>query len=135
MALQARIPKVDPELGLVWEGPPSMDTLSDVFAVRNAFASRHPDIFGLPHLPVSTQTPSHNVRSADGTEIEVTHFIPEAPAAKEAPPARAVIFCFDGGFIMGNAASNINFAANMGTTVHCLSKLVEVKIQRPPKWK
>ncbi|TLS20791.1 uncharacterized protein PpBr36_10926 [Pyricularia pennisetigena] len=118
MASRAPIRRVDPELGLIWEGAPNMDTLSDVPAVRDAFASHYPDIFGLPHLPVSTQRPSHNVKSADGTQIKVMHFIPDAPAGIDAPPARAVIFCFGGGFIMGKADSNIDFAANMAIQTH-----------------
>ncbi|TLS20295.1 uncharacterized protein PpBr36_11431 [Pyricularia pennisetigena] len=113
MASQAPILKVDPELRLIWQGAPNMGTLRDAFAVRDAFASHYPEIFGVPHQSVSTQPRSHNVRSADGTQIEVVHFIPETPAAEKAPPARAVIFCFGGGFIMGNADSNMDFAADM----------------------
>ncbi|TLD27010.1 hypothetical protein PspLS_04587 [Pyricularia sp. CBS 133598] len=105
---------VDPELQPIWNGGPDIGKPSDVAALRAIFAGR----FTVdPVPPGAAQLPSHSVTSADGTPIEVLHFTPEPTAAETAAaaghdqtatrPTRAVVFCFGGGLVMGNAASNV----------------------------
>ncbi|KAI6353324.1 hypothetical protein MCOR25_009042 [Pyricularia grisea] len=110
-------PTVDPELQPIWSEALDIGTPSDVNALRAIYTSIFRPETIPPPAAGSIQLPSHTVTSADGTPIQVLHFSPEpSSAASEAttqPPARAVVFTFGGGLVMGDAPSNTTYAGNM----------------------
>lgn len=118
---------VDPDLRPALEFVPRLD-LSDVAATRELLRSLNPgDPMDL--VPETVTVDRRTAPAGDGTEIGLVVFTPAASAAETRP---GVVFFHGGGFVLGDAATDVRtpsrLAAELGAVV------VSVNYRLAPEW-
>lgn len=111
----ARPPFVDPDYWrlLGHKTPVPKPPSTDIYALRDSIeASTKAASDELP-FPVGMTTTVVTTTSADGSEFNITRFVPLAVQQSQVtgPPQRAVIYGFPGGMVAGSVAISYNFIA------------------------
>lgn len=115
-SIMARPPLVDPNywrlLGGQAPAPKAPDT--DLYAIRNAATAATKAASDALPFPPGMVTTVSTATSADGSELNITRFVPLAvQQSQETSPHRAVVYAFGGGLIAGSVAASHNMIANL----------------------
>lgn len=117
-------PFVDPDYWrlLGSQTPPAKPPETDLYAIRDSTTKWTKWASDALPFPAGMTTSVSTTKSADGSKLNITHFVPLAVKQnRDASPNRAIIYAFGGGLIAGSVAISFNviasFAERSGTQV------------------
>lgn len=112
----ARPPFVDPDYWSLLGGqtPVPKPPETDLYAIRNTTTAATKAASDALPFPAGMATTVSTATAADGTEFDITRFVPLAVQQSQdtAAPQRAVIYAFGGGLVAGSVAVSYNIIAN-----------------------
>lgn len=111
----ARPPFVDPDYWNLLGGqtPAPAPPATDLYAIRNATTAATQAASDALTFPAGMTTTVSIATACDGTEFNVTRFVPLAVQQNlTASPLRAVVYALGGGLIAGSVAISFNMIAD-----------------------